>query len=85
MVGIVIALVVSTIVSILWVNGISNMQNKHPNYKGHDFLNWDGKNPWDDKKKEEENIFSCESFYFFEACDLKKFIIFAFISATTAL
>ena len=41
MVGIVIALVVSTIVSILWVNGISNMQNKHPNYKGHDFLNWD--------------------------------------------
>jgi hypothetical protein len=24
-----------------WVNGIHNMNEKHPDYKGEDFLNWD--------------------------------------------
>ena len=29
------------IVSFLWVKGIDNMKNKHTNYKGEDFLDWD--------------------------------------------
>lgn len=29
------------IVSYLWVGGIDNMQNNHPNYKGEDFLEED--------------------------------------------
>jgi hypothetical protein len=24
-----------------WVNGIHNMNEKHPDYKGEDFLTWD--------------------------------------------
>lgn len=28
------------VVSILWVNGITNMQKNHPDYKGDDWLNW---------------------------------------------
>lgn len=24
-----------------WVNGIDNMKEKHPDYKGDDFLTWD--------------------------------------------
>lgn len=31
-----------------WVKGISYMKENHPDYKGEDFLNWDGKNTdWD--------------------------------------
>lgn len=29
------------IISIIWVEGISNMKEKHPDYKGNDFLNWE--------------------------------------------
>lgn len=36
------------IISIIWVRGISNMKEKHPDYKGDDFLNWD-------KDKDDEN------------------------------
>jgi len=34
------------------------MKKNHPNYKGHDFLNWDGKNDdWDDNKIHSEGDF----------------------------
>lgn len=37
-----------TIVCWAWVKGIDNMKTNHPDYKGEDFLNWDGKNTdWD--------------------------------------
>lgn len=39
--------VVVLIVSVLWVNGITNMQKNHPDYKGEDWLDWD--------KEEKEN------------------------------
>lgn len=32
--------IVVLVVSILWVNGIANMQKNHPNYKGEDWLDW---------------------------------------------
>ena len=32
--------IVVLVVSILWVNGITNMQKNHPNYKGEDWLDW---------------------------------------------
>ena len=35
--------VVTAVISYLWVRGIDNMKNKHPDYKGDDFLNWDEK------------------------------------------
>lgn len=35
--------VVTAVISYLWVRGIDNMKNKHPDYKGNDFLNWDEK------------------------------------------
>jgi hypothetical protein len=44
MVGLIIAAIVSVVagvISFLWVEGIHNMKNKHPNYKGGDFLDWD--------------------------------------------
>lgn len=39
-----------------WVNGIDNMKENHPDYKGEDFLNWGdddvtktaGRDGWDD-------------------------------------
>jgi hypothetical protein len=31
----------------MWVSGIDNMKKNHPDYKGDDFLNWDGTNPWE--------------------------------------
>ena len=43
-----IVLVISAFISFLWVRGIEHMHKNHPNYKGEDFLNWDGKNPWED-------------------------------------
>ena len=51
MIGILIAAVVSVIVGILLVNGIDNMKENHPDYKGEDFLNWD-----DDKNHTEGQI-----------------------------
>jgi len=45
-------------ISWLWVRGIDNMKNKHPDYKGEDFLNWDEKNDgWDDNKIHSEGGF----------------------------
>jgi hypothetical protein len=41
MVGLIIVILVSMSVSILWVKGIDNMKQNHPDYKGEDFLNWD--------------------------------------------
>jgi hypothetical protein len=34
-------IVVTGIISVLWVNGIDDMKKNHPDYKGEDFLNWD--------------------------------------------
>jgi hypothetical protein len=51
MIGILIAAVVSIIVGILLVNGIDNMKENHPDYKGEDFLDWD-----DDKNHTEDKI-----------------------------
>ena len=45
---------ISVVIGIIWVNMIDNMKKNHPNYKGEDFLNWDGKNPWQIDEKEEE-------------------------------
>ena len=33
--------IVAGVISFLWVQGIDNMKQNHPNYKGEDFLNWD--------------------------------------------
>jgi hypothetical protein len=33
--------IVVVVVSILWVNAITNMQKNHPDYKGEDWLDWD--------------------------------------------
>jgi hypothetical protein len=32
--------IVVVVVSILWVNAITNMQKNHPDYKGEDWLDW---------------------------------------------
>ena len=51
------------ILSYAWVKGISNMKENHPDYKGEDFLNWDGKTAswetekWDDDKTHTEDKF----------------------------
>ncbi len=34
-----IILLIVTILAILWANGIDNMKENHPDYKGEDFLN----------------------------------------------
>ena len=46
MVGLTILAAV-VITAVLWVNGITNMQKNHPDYKGEDFLN---------EEKDESNI-----------------------------
>jgi hypothetical protein len=52
-IGIIILL--SGIVSILWVRGIDYMHTNHPDYKGEDFLNWgEEKVEWDDNKAHTE-------------------------------
>ena len=51
LVVILIVLSISSVISILWANGIDKMHKKYPNYRGEDFLNWDGKNPWNDITK----------------------------------
>jgi hypothetical protein len=38
MAAILITIILTIPISILWVNGISNMKKKHPKYKGDDFL-----------------------------------------------
>lgn len=32
----------AAIIAFFWVRGIDNMQKHHPDYKGEDFLNWNG-------------------------------------------
>jgi hypothetical protein len=44
MVGLIISFVIAIIISILWVKGIDNMKNNHPDYKGKDLFDEDGKN-----------------------------------------
>jgi Na+/citrate or Na+/malate symporter len=38
MIAVIITITISTIISILWANGIHNMKEEHPDYKGDDFL-----------------------------------------------
>jgi hypothetical protein len=38
MVGLIILAAV-VVTAVLWVNGITNIQKNHPDYKGEDFLN----------------------------------------------
>ena len=40
MVRFLITLVISAIISYLWVRGIDKMKDEHPDYKGDDFLNF---------------------------------------------
>lgn len=35
--------IITAVISYVWVRGIDNMKNKHPDYKGDDFLKWDEK------------------------------------------
>jgi hypothetical protein len=51
MIAIILSAVISVIVGILLVNGIDNMKENHPDYKGEDFLDWD-----DDKSHTEGQI-----------------------------
>lgn len=51
MVGLIFAAIISVIAGLLLVNGIDNMKENHPEYKGKDFLNWD-----DDKAHTEDKI-----------------------------
>ena len=41
MIAIILPAIISVIVGILWVKGIDNMKENHPDYKGEDFLDWD--------------------------------------------
>lgn len=55
MVGLIIIGILTLIVSYAWTKAITDMHEKHPDYKGHDFLNWDGKHDdWDDNKTHTE-------------------------------
>jgi len=51
MIAIILPAIISVIVGVLWVNGIDNMKENHPDYKGEDFLDWD-----DDKIHTEDKI-----------------------------
>jgi len=42
--------VITALISYLWVQGIDNMKNQHPDYKGNDFLNFE-----DDEKENNNN------------------------------
>jgi len=42
--------VITAIISYLWAQGIDNMKNQHPDYKGNDFLNFE-----DDEKENNNN------------------------------
>ena len=44
MVGLIIAAILSIVVGILLGNGIDNMKENHPDYKGEDFLNENNEN-----------------------------------------
>ena len=51
MIAIILPAIISVIVGVLWVNGIDNMKENHPDYKGEDFLDWD-----DNKTHTEDKI-----------------------------
>jgi hypothetical protein len=51
MIAIILPAIISVIVGVLWVNGITNMKENHPDYKGEDFLDWD-----DDKIHTEDKL-----------------------------
>ena len=40
-IGIGFSIILAGVVSLLWVIGIDDMKENHPDYKGEDFLNWD--------------------------------------------
>lgn len=40
-IGIGCSFIMAAIVSFFWVRGIDYMKEKHPDYKGEDFLNYD--------------------------------------------
>jgi len=42
--------VILLVVAAKWMDGIDKMQEKHPDYKGEDFLDWD------DNKQHTENV-----------------------------
>ena len=37
----VISFVVASVIAYFWADGITKMKDKHPDYKGDDFLNFD--------------------------------------------
>jgi hypothetical protein len=45
-----VILIFVVIVAVLWVKGIDDMKENHPDYKGEDFLDWD------DNKQHTENV-----------------------------
>ena len=49
--AILFSLILSAIISFLWVRGIDKMKKDHPNYRGEDFLN---EIKSDEKEKEKE-------------------------------
>ena len=42
MTAIIFSFIISAILATVWVFGIENMNKNHPDYKGEDFLDWDG-------------------------------------------
>jgi hypothetical protein len=48
MVGLIIILVIVLPIACIWSIRIDNMNKKHPDYKGEDFLNSSGRDGWDD-------------------------------------
>lgn len=50
-----IVLLITIPISLLWARGITNMKQKHPNYRGEDFLSTAaGRDAWDDAHTEGE-------------------------------
>jgi len=41
MIAILIVICIAALISWVWVKGIDNMKNNHPDYKGKDFLDWE--------------------------------------------
>jgi hypothetical protein len=35
----IVSIIITIVISLLWANGISNMHEEYPDYKGEDFLN----------------------------------------------
>lgn len=55
MVAILLSLGFAVFVGTLWGFGIIGMKEKHPEYRGEEYLNWDRENDhWDDHKAHTE-------------------------------